>query len=231
MFRPLSPEHPDDETFPGLLMLRVEGRVFFANVAAIGEKIKRLVDQAQPRVVALDLSGVSDLEYTALKMLTEAEQQRRREGMALWLVGLGPEVLATVQRSSLGDALGRERMHFNLETAVGRYQAAATTTGAVEPRPAEPAACSLGPVAAGRQATKRRECEEWGANRACRPVAGAGQAVGVERRRRGSESGLVARWRRRRKWEPWQQRWLSSHTAAGQRQTVTGMTGMPGRGE
>jgi MFS superfamily sulfate permease-like transporter len=123
VFRPRSPEHPDDETFPGLLLARVEGRIFFANAAAISEKLKRLVDQEQPKVVALDLSGVPDLEYTALKMLTEAEKRRRGEGMSLWLVGLGPEVLATVQRSALGATLGSERMHFNLETAVARYQA------------------------------------------------------------------------------------------------------------
>jgi hypothetical protein len=32
MLRPVSPEHPDDETFEGLLILRHEGRLFFANV-------------------------------------------------------------------------------------------------------------------------------------------------------------------------------------------------------
>ena len=31
VFRPRSKEHPEDETFPGLLLLRLEGRVFFAN--------------------------------------------------------------------------------------------------------------------------------------------------------------------------------------------------------
>ncbi len=31
VFRRSSPEHPDDEDFPGLLMLRVEGRLFFLN--------------------------------------------------------------------------------------------------------------------------------------------------------------------------------------------------------
>jgi hypothetical protein len=36
-------------------------------------------------------------------------------------VALNPEVLAMVQRSSLGEALGRERMLFNLPTAVERY--------------------------------------------------------------------------------------------------------------
>lgn len=31
VLRPLSPEHPDDETFDGLLILRPEGRLFFIN--------------------------------------------------------------------------------------------------------------------------------------------------------------------------------------------------------
>jgi anti-anti-sigma regulatory factor len=72
--------------------------------------------------VALDLSGVFDLEYTALKMLTEAERRQRELDIMLWLVGLNPEVLKVVQQSGLGNALGRERMFFNLEQAVERFQ-------------------------------------------------------------------------------------------------------------
>jgi SulP family sulfate permease len=123
VFRPRSKEHPEDEAFPGLLLLRPEGRIFFANVARIGEKMRPLVAEAKPKVVALDLRSVFDLEYTALKTLTEAEQRERERGVSLWLVGLNPGVLAMVQRSSLGEILGRERMFFNLEQAVARYQA------------------------------------------------------------------------------------------------------------
>ena len=62
VFRPRTAEHPDDEGFAGLLLLRVEGRVFFFNARRIGERIERLVEEAKPRVVAVDLSGVFDLE-------------------------------------------------------------------------------------------------------------------------------------------------------------------------
>ena len=123
VFRPLSSENPDDETFPGLLMLRPEGRVFFANAERIGAKLRPMLDEARPKVVALDLSGVPDLEYTALKMLTEAEKRERARGVSLWLIGLNPEVLGMVQRSSLGKVLGPERMHFSLEVAVEKYLA------------------------------------------------------------------------------------------------------------
>jgi MFS superfamily sulfate permease-like transporter len=121
VFRPRTPEHPDDEGFAGLLLLRVAGRVFFLNAPNIGEKIQALVDEWKPRVVIIDLSGVFDLEYTALKALIEAEHRLRDAGIMVWLTGLVPAVLAVVQRSSLGETLGRDRMHFTLEIAVAKY--------------------------------------------------------------------------------------------------------------
>jgi sulfate permease, SulP family len=124
VFRPRSDEHPDDETYPGLLMLRIEGSVFFANAERIGQKLRPLVEQQGVRVVALHLRAVPDLEYTALKMLTEAEQRLSARGIALWLVGMNPAVWEVVERSPLGERLGREGTVFNLEGAVDRFQAA-----------------------------------------------------------------------------------------------------------
>ena len=129
VFRPRTEEHPEDEHFPGLLLLRIEGRIFFLNAARIGEKIQPLLEELKPATVVLDLSGVFDLEYTALKALIEAEARMRQRGVSLWLAGLTPAVLEMVQRSSLGRTLGRERMHFNLEIAVERYLASRPAGG------------------------------------------------------------------------------------------------------
>jgi MFS superfamily sulfate permease-like transporter len=124
VFRPQSSEHPEDETFPGMLMLRPEGRIFFANAQRIGQKLRLPVTAAKPKVVALDLAGVFDFEFTALKMLTEAEKKLREdEGITVWLVGLNPGVLAMVRRSPLGETLGQDRMFFNMDHAVARYYA------------------------------------------------------------------------------------------------------------
>jgi high affinity sulfate transporter 1 len=121
VFRPLSAKHPDDETFSGMLMVRPEGRVFFANARRVGLKLRELVTSANPTVLALDLASVPDLEYTALKMLIEAEKRLRDEDVTLWLVDLNPGVLEMVRRSSLGATLGHDRMFLNMEMAVARY--------------------------------------------------------------------------------------------------------------
>jgi len=126
VFRPRTKEHPEDETFPGLLVLRPEGRIFFANAEYIAEKMRHLADQAKPRVVAIDLSSVPDLEYTALRALVEGEKRQRERGVRLWLVGLNPGVLQVIQKSPLGEVLGREELHFNLEAAVAKFQVSQT---------------------------------------------------------------------------------------------------------
>jgi len=122
VFRPRSTEHADDESFPGLLILRPEGRMFFLNAERFADKMRPLINEAKPRVVALDMSRVFDIEYSALKMLIEAEKRQREAGIAVWLVALNPEVYATIQHSPLGKLLGRERMLFDLEIAVERFQ-------------------------------------------------------------------------------------------------------------
>ncbi|HEY1897458.1 MAG TPA: SulP family inorganic anion transporter [Terracidiphilus sp.] len=121
VFRPRSDEHPEDETFPGLLLLRPEGRIFFANCEQLSHRILAQINTAQPRTVALDMRAVFDLEYTALKVFVEAEKKLRERNIRLWLVGMNPEVLLMIQKSSLGEALGREGMYFNLESAVQKY--------------------------------------------------------------------------------------------------------------
>jgi SulP family sulfate permease len=129
VFRPRSEEHPEDETFAGLLLLRLEGRIFFANAERIAEKIRLLIEEAQPKVVALHLRGVPDLEYTALKMLIEGEKRQRERGIRLWLVGMNPPVLDVVKKSQLGQVLGHEALHFNLEIAVSEYLEATASAG------------------------------------------------------------------------------------------------------
>jgi len=122
VFRPRSPDHPEDETFPGLLLLRPAGAIYFANAPSLGQKMRALINEFTPKVVVLDLGAVPELELTALRMLTDGEEKMREAGTRLWLVALNPEVLTVVQHSPLEARLGRERMFFTLEQAVEKYQ-------------------------------------------------------------------------------------------------------------
>lgn len=115
-------EHAGDETFPGLLMLRTEGRLTFANAANAADKMRVLVAESDPRIIVLECSAIPDIEYTALFMLTEAEQNLRARGVELWLAALNPDLLKVIERSPLGTALGHGRMFHNLPNALDAFR-------------------------------------------------------------------------------------------------------------
>ena len=108
LLRPVSSEHPDDETFEGLLILRPEGRLFFVNAQQVADQVQALVAKHQPRIVALDMSRVFDIEYSALQMLIEGDRRLTGQGVTVWLAGLNPDVLEYVRASGFADHLGRE---------------------------------------------------------------------------------------------------------------------------
>ena len=133
VLRPLSPEHPDDETFEGLLIVRPEGRLYFVNAQNVAEQIDALVAQHKPHVLALDMSRVPDIEYSALQALMEGEKRETERGVVVWLAGLNPSVLEVVRKAGLDRRLGRERMLFNARAAIERYQALRANAGEVPP--------------------------------------------------------------------------------------------------
>jgi high affinity sulfate transporter 1 len=121
VFRQVTAEHPDDEQWPGLLMLRVEGRLFFANAERVADLLWEQVEKSRPQVLVLHCRAISDVEYTALKVLDELEDKLRRAGCELWLVGLNPAVFEMVERSKLGKRLGHKNMYLNMTAAVESF--------------------------------------------------------------------------------------------------------------
>ncbi len=122
-FRPRSPEHPQDDVPPGLLIARVVGRVYFANVQNVGQHLRELVEAEHPKVLILDCSAIPDLEYTALVGMVEWEASARRQGIRLILAALNPAALEVVQRTTLGATLGRSGLFATVENAVDQCSA------------------------------------------------------------------------------------------------------------
>lgn len=123
IFRPLSQDHPDDETFPGLLMVRTEGRMNFASAPNVTDKLWDLIREFNPQVLVIDFSAIPDIEYTALRRLAGANETLRDQGITLWITALNPEPLKVIRRAILDEEEGHERMFYNLKQAVDAYQA------------------------------------------------------------------------------------------------------------
>ena len=122
VFRPVGPDHPDDQSWPGLLLLRIEGRLFFANAQRIADLIWAEQQRARAQVLTIDCRAVIDVEYTAIKVLEQMDDKLRRHGCELWLAGMTRGVFDVVERSGIGAQIGHRRMFLNLQAAVEAYE-------------------------------------------------------------------------------------------------------------
>ncbi|MDR7307438.1 sulfate permease [Rhodoferax saidenbachensis] len=94
------------ETVPGLLALRVDESLFFANATALEEHIETLMQaDASIRRLLLVCSAVNQIDATALGMLTELEQSLSQRGIRLELAEVKGPVMDRLQPTTLGQRL------------------------------------------------------------------------------------------------------------------------------
>ncbi len=94
------------ETVPGLLALRVDESLFFANATALEERIEELIHQDPTvRRVLLVCSAVNQVDTTALGVLTEMNTSLAKRGITLELAEVKGPVMDRLQHTALGQAL------------------------------------------------------------------------------------------------------------------------------
>jgi sulfate permease, SulP family len=74
--------HPEDEAPPGLVVLRVEGGLFFANAEHVRATVLDRVDE-DTKAVVLDAQTMPFVDVSAARMLRELADDLQRRGVAL----------------------------------------------------------------------------------------------------------------------------------------------------
>jgi SulP family sulfate permease len=74
--------HPEDQPVPGVVVLRVESGLFFANAEHVRATIRQHVDD-DTRAVVLDAETMPFVDVSAARMLEELAEDLRRDGVAL----------------------------------------------------------------------------------------------------------------------------------------------------
>ncbi len=94
------------ETVPGLLALRVDESLFFANATVVEDRIgDQLRADPQLRQVLLICSAVNQIDATALEVLTELERSLAARGMVFMLAEVKGPVMDRLRATDLGRRL------------------------------------------------------------------------------------------------------------------------------
>jgi high affinity sulfate transporter 1 len=104
--------NPENHTLRGLLILRPDQGLFFANADALLNQITTLVDHADTpvKVVLLDLEMTNQLDVPSLDMLKELKEGLVQRNTGLWLARLHGPVRDTLIKSDLLQEIGPENV-------------------------------------------------------------------------------------------------------------------------
>jgi anti-anti-sigma factor len=123
LFRDID-ENPENETFPGIAVLRLDGGLFFATAEALEERVRGLAgDEDVLRAVVLDLEGVNFIDSQGSAKLAELHRLGEADDFAVRLARVKPQVLRVLEADGVVDLLGADHVHLNIHGAVEAQRA------------------------------------------------------------------------------------------------------------
>ncbi|HET6445884.1 MAG TPA: SulP family inorganic anion transporter [candidate division Zixibacteria bacterium] len=120
--------YPEAILTPGMLMLRWDAPLFFANANLFRRRVRELVKQTDPtpRWIVLAAEPITDVDTTAADMLVELDEELNAAGIHLILAELKDPVKDKIERYGLYDTIDRRHFFPLIEEAVEAFHESET---------------------------------------------------------------------------------------------------------
>jgi MFS superfamily sulfate permease-like transporter len=116
-------DHPECETFPGLVILRVDGELFFANARWFRETVRDLVrDQTPPvREVLVHAGAVPHIDTTAAATLRELVEELWQQGVELTFARVTTGLMQDLERNGIVRLVGDDHFYDTVAAGVADF--------------------------------------------------------------------------------------------------------------
>jgi anti-anti-sigma factor len=113
-------DHPDYETYVGLLVLRFDAGLFFASADALEDRLIELYYEADRKLdtIVLDFEGVNFIDSQGSDKVAEILELATSRDIELRLTRVKTEVKELLRRDGVIDRLGESRVYGNVYEAV-----------------------------------------------------------------------------------------------------------------
>jgi high affinity sulfate transporter 1 len=113
-------ENPDSETYPGLVIIRFDGPLYFATANGLRDKVRAVTTDVDPPVtmVLIDMEGVDYLDLEGSDMLNEITKDMRGVGVEIHLARVKHAVMELLEKDGVDKIIGRDHIHDKVVDAV-----------------------------------------------------------------------------------------------------------------
>ncbi len=112
-------DHPDGEVVPGIVVIRMDGGLFFATSDALEDRVREVIHE-DPAVkgIVLDCGGIDYVDSQGSAKLADVLDLAEDSGVVLRLARLKAAVRATLELDGVMERLGADHLHGNVARAV-----------------------------------------------------------------------------------------------------------------
>ena len=110
--------HPDATTPEGVLVVEVNGPLFFADAATVRTGLHNLVSAHHATTVVVDLEATPAVDLDGADMLTKMHRQLAETGVRLLLTHADVAELEMLRRAGTLEAIGEENVYETVRAAV-----------------------------------------------------------------------------------------------------------------
>jgi MFS superfamily sulfate permease-like transporter len=112
--------HPENRAVPGVLILRLDAPMYYANALTVRDKVKAMVGESEPSVRAaiLDAAVQDELDITSAEVLEGLVKELQGQGIAVYVAELHAPVREFGRRTGLLDLIGEENVFPTVDLAV-----------------------------------------------------------------------------------------------------------------
>ncbi len=111
--------HPDRRPVDGVVVVRLDAPLFWANATAFEDRLLAEVDDRPgTRALVLDLEATTQLDTTSADVLTHLATQLEKRQVSLYLARVLHGVNTVLQRSGFGDVVGPDRFWHSISQCV-----------------------------------------------------------------------------------------------------------------
>jgi high affinity sulfate transporter 1 len=113
-------ENPDSETYPGLVIIRFDGPLYFATANGLRDKVREVTTDVDPPVteVLIDMEGVDYLDLEGSDMLAEITKDMKGVGVEIHLARVKHAVMEMLEKDGVDQIIGRDHIHAKVAEAV-----------------------------------------------------------------------------------------------------------------
>ena len=116
----MSTRHPENTPVPGVLIVRIDAQVYYANAMTVRDQVKAMITEMEPppRAVIFDAGAQDEMDVTSTEVIKGLMNKLQGKGIEVYLADIHAPVLEVGSKAGLREIIGEEHVFLTVDSAV-----------------------------------------------------------------------------------------------------------------